>query len=87
MLKKDLIKDTINYIKAANTDTEFYYGMTTNGTLIDDDFINFVKENNFLHIAYSIDGDKETQNINRIATNGDGSFNIVEKMQKKYYHK
>ena len=83
LLKKDLIKDTINYIKAANTDTEFYYGMTTNGTLIDDDFINFVKENNFLHIAYSIDGDKETQNINRIATNGEGSFNIVEKNAKK----
>ena len=83
LLRKDLIKDTINYIKSLNEELKFYYGITTNGTLIDDEFINLVKKNNFTHVAYSFDGGKETQNLNRVFANDEGTFNIVEANVKK----
>jgi sulfatase maturation enzyme AslB (radical SAM superfamily) len=57
--------------------------MTTNGTLLDDKFIQCIKQNNFLHVAYSFDGKKETQNLNRITVNGEGTFEIVESNAKK----
>lgn len=78
LLRKDLIYDTIDYIKSIKSKTKFYFGMTTNGTLLDDQFIKFIKQNNFLNIAYSFDGLKETQNLNRCMPNGEGTFDIVE---------
>lgn len=83
LLRKDLIYDTIAYIKSKKSKTKFYFGMTTNGTLLDDKFIQCIKQNNFLHVAYSFDGKKETQNLNRITVNGEGTFEIVESNAKK----
>lgn len=83
LLKKDIIKDTINYINSKKSETKFYYGITTNGTLLDDDFIKYMKENKFINIGYSIDGMKETQDLNRVTSDGKGVFDIVEKNAKK----
>lgn len=83
LLKKDLIYQTIEYIKSQKTKTKFYYGMTTNGILLDDDFIEYMKDNDFVNLAYSIDGKKETQDLNRITRDGKGTFDIVEKNAKK----
>ena len=79
LLKKDLIYDTINYIKSIKAKNKFYFGITTNGTLLDEEFIKYMKKNNFLNVAYSFDGTKETQNLNRVTLNGEGTFDIVEK--------
>lgn len=43
--------------------------------------INLIKENEFT-VAYSIDGGKLVQNLNRITADGKETFDIVEKMQK-----
>lgn len=83
LLRKDLIYKTIDYIKSKKTKTKFNYGLATNGVLLDDEFLKYVKKNNFTHIAYSFDGNKEIQNRNRIMTDGEGSFDIVEKNAKK----
>ena len=83
LLKKDLIYDTINYIKSKKSKTKFYFGMTTNGTLLDEQFIKYIEQNNFLNIAYSFDGLEETQNLNRLTLKGEGTFDIVEKNAKK----
>lgn len=82
LLRKDLIYDTINYIKSKKSKTKFYYGMTTNGTLLDEEFAEYIKQNDFLNIAYSFDGTEETQNLNRVTLKGEGSFSIVEKNAK-----
>lgn len=82
LLKKDLIYKTIDYIKSKKSKTKFYFGMTTNGTLLDEEFIKYIKHNNFLNIAYSFDGKKETQNLNRVTLNGEGTFDIVESNAK-----
>ena len=83
LLQKNVIRDTINYINIKKSKTNFYYGITTNGTLLDEDFIKYMKENKFIHVAYSIDGMKETQNLNRKTADGKGTFDIVEKNAKK----
>lgn len=66
LLRKDLIYQTVDYIKTKESSTKFYFGMTTNGMLMDDKFIQYIKENNFISIAYSFDGNKDVQNLNRI---------------------
>ena len=82
LLQKNIIKDTIEYINSKKAKTNFYYGITTNGTLLDDDFINYMKENKFVNIAYSIDGMKSTHDLNRLTIDGAGTFDIVAKNAK-----
>lgn len=55
-----------------------HFGITTNGTLLNTERIDFFKKHNF-SILLSIDGDKETQNFNRPQKNGNGSFELIEK--------
>ena len=66
LLRKDLIYQTVDYIKSRECPTKFYFNMTTNGMLMDAEFIKYIKENNFINIAYSFDGNKDVQNLNRI---------------------
>ena len=66
LLRKDLIYQTIDYINSKDSQTKFYFGMTTNGMLMDEEFIQYIKENEFVSIAYSFDGTKDVQNLNRI---------------------
>ena len=83
LLKKNMIKNTIDYINSKKSKTYFYYGITTNGTLLDDDFIKYMKENRFVNIAYSIDGMKSTHDLNRLTIDGKETFDIVEQNAKK----
>lgn len=83
LLKKDVIKDTIDYINSKKSKTKFLYGITTNGVLLDDEFLDYMKKNNFINIAYSIDGIKEAHDINRVNLNKEGSFDIVQENAKK----
>lgn len=83
LLRKDLIYKTIEYIKSKNAKTKFNFGLATNGMLLDDEFLKYVKKNNFTHIAYSLDGNEEVQNRNRIMADGKGTFDVVEKNAKK----
>ena len=79
LLKKELIYKTISYISSLNTNTKFRYSMTTNGTLLDDDFLKFLDKNPFVNISFSIDGTCESHNLNRIFENQKGSYELVEK--------
>lgn len=54
----------------------FDLGITTNGTLLNDSRIQYLKING-ISILLSIDGDKETQDYNRPYHNGDGSFDSL----------
>lgn len=87
LLKKNLIYETIDYIKSKKSKTKFYFGMTTNGMLLDEEFIEYINQNNFLNIAYSFDGNKEIQNLNRVTVKGEGTFDIVEKNAKELLKK
>lgn len=55
-----------------------HFNITTNGTLLNDERIDFLKEHN-IPLLLSIDGDEYVQNFNRPQRNGEGSFELVRK--------
>lgn len=59
------------------------YDMTTNGTCLDTEKIDFICKN-IDNISVSIDGTKETHDKNRIFENGKGSYDISVKNAKKF---
>lgn len=83
LLCKDLIYETIEYCrwKEKQNNCMFYFKITTNGLLLDKDFMDLsLKENVF--IALSHDGIKEAQDSYRIETNGVGTFSkLSEKIE------
>lgn len=60
----------------------FNLGITTNGTLLNDERIKFLKDNQ-IHPLFSIDGGKITQDYNRPYHNGLGSFDSLEEIIPK----
>ena len=79
LLKKGLIYEISKYIKSKKYKTKFMYNMTTNATLIDDEFIKFVKNNPFISLSVSIDGYAEIHNKNRVFKNENESHSIAHK--------
>ena len=55
----------------------FQIGITTNGTLLSQSKLNFMKQND-IDILFSIDGAKETQDFNRPFHSGRGSFDNLK---------
>ncbi|MDD3646540.1 MAG: radical SAM protein [Candidatus Gracilibacteria bacterium] len=79
LLKKDFIKDIIKDFPSKYNPNFF---VTTNSTLIDQNFINFSKKKN-INLTFSIDGDVEANIENRILETGDNlSKNIIRNTQK-----
>lgn len=80
LLNFKLIKEVVKYCKMREKETgrQFRYSITTNGTLIDEEIENFLKDNKFV-IQISIDGRKEKHNANRYDANGIGSYDTVLK--------
>lgn len=56
---------------------EFFWSITTNGTLLTEEKLEFLKNNN-ISVLLSIDGDKETQDYNRPLLSGESSFDKIE---------
>lgn len=58
------------------------FNVTTNGTLLDDEKIEFIRDNQ-IHVMISFDGPKELQDVQRPFSNGGGSYDsIVPKIKK-----
>lgn len=83
LLRKQLIKDTINYAKEAEKKSNciFHFKITTNGTLLDEEFLDFCTDN-MIMVALSIDGTEEAHNAHRVLKDGSGSYAQVENAAK-----
>lgn len=77
-LRFNFIKECVAYAKLKGEGKKVTFSMTTNGTLINDEIMNFVKENDIL-LTISMDGPKEIHDKNRVFANGMGSFDKIMK--------
>ena len=82
----DFFREFVEFTKANNNENSpIHYCMQTNGTLIDSEYAQFFKDNNFL-VGVSLDGDAQL-NSYRIYPNGNSSFDDVLRgieLLKKY---
>lgn len=87
LLRFDLIKKCIEYTEKNVQDRKVSFSLTTNGTLLRDEIIEyFIKQD--VSIFISLDGMKETHDRNRKFANGSGSFDVVmakvSEVKRKY---
>ncbi len=85
LLKFDIIKYTVSYIKQKYPNRSVGFSITTNGTIINDEIIDYFKQNNFL-ILLSLDGPDNEFNLRKYQ-DGRKSIDIVmqniEKLRKE----
>ena len=85
LLEFDLLRDMVLFADdlAKKKGKEIRYSITTNGTLLDDEKIDFFVEHQFM-VQVSFDGPKRMHDRYRVFRNGTGSFDIVEKNLRRF---
>ena len=89
----NLIKDCVEYSKEKFEGKNVRFSITTNGTIITNDMMEFFCKNDFV-IMISLDGPKEIHDKNRVFADESGSFEVVmsnlAKIKREfpeYFHK
>ncbi len=78
-LKFNLIKHAVNYVEKNYYGKKVTFSITTNGSLLTDDIIDFLIEHE-IHPMISLDGTKEIHDKYRhFEKNGNGTYEIVSK--------
>lgn len=77
LINFDLIKSIVEYSNQKFLVKPLVYNMTTNASLISDEILDFLVNNNF-SILISLDGDKKIQNVHRkFYIDGGDTFQVV----------
>lgn len=76
LMEFELIKEIVAYAKEVFIGKPILFSMTTNGSLLNEEIIKFLKESDF-NLMISLDGPKEINDKNRIFANGTGTFDSV----------
>jgi uncharacterized protein len=76
LLEFDLLKKCVEYITSHVNGKKLTFGISTNGTLLNNEIVTFFREHNFT-LSISLDGSKEEHDVNRKFANGQGSFNMI----------
>jgi len=76
LLRFNFIKECIAYAKERGEGKKITFNMTTNGTLLTDEIIKFMKDNE-VSLLISMDGPKEIHDKNIVCSNGMGSFDKI----------
>ena len=79
LLQRQLIYDTVAYAQSLRLPGKFHYKITTNGTLLDREFLDFSQKHQ-VFIALSHDG--IAQDVNRIGPEDSGTFDRLEPIAK-----
>lgn len=77
LLNLKVIKDTVEYAEQV-PGKEFDFAITTNGTLLTEDLIDYLKQHRF-GVLVSIDGPPEVHDKQRAFPNGRGSYEVVSR--------
>ena len=76
-LEIDNIKKCVEYVKTNYSGRAVRYTVTTNGTLFNDEVIEFLEKEENFNINISFDGPKNLHDQNRIFSDGRGSFDEI----------
>ncbi|MCM1155834.1 MAG: radical SAM protein [Ruminococcus flavefaciens] len=76
LLNFDLVRQVITYSKEIFYGKTLTYSLTTNGSLLDDDIVDFLQENH-VSLMISLDGPKSIHDCNRRFGNGEGTYDVV----------
>lgn len=78
LMRFDFIKSTIDYIEkiCSNSSVAFEYSLITNGVLLSEQILLFLREHNF-SIGVSVDGTEEIHNKTRIDNSGKGTYSLT----------
>lgn len=84
LLNKPVLRFVMEYSQhlAKLHGKKVFYSMTTNGTLLDDEIIGYIKKHNF-GLMVSLDGPKEVHDAQCPTRDGRGSFNMATDGIKK----
>lgn len=82
-LNYDIIKYITSALSYALPKKKIYFSVTTNATILNNDISEFLKKYKF-ELSISIDGKKETHDLNRKYISGDGSHKDVVKNIKLF---
>ncbi len=81
LLNFEIIKYIASSILKKIPKDKVRFDMTTNGTVMNDEIREFIKEN-IANISFSIDGSKYSHDLNRVFSNGNGSYDTATKNAK-----
>lgn len=83
LMNVPLIKTIINYADGlpSEYDKKIYYSMSTNGTILNDEILQLVKDHK-IGLQISIDGPPEIHDKYRVTVNGGGSYDMMKKNLK-----
>lgn len=76
LLNFKLIKDCVEYIKTIKATDQVSLGMTTNGTVLTNEMVDFLISNQ-ISLLVSLDGPRAVHDRYRVFKNGRGSFNVI----------
>lgn len=84
LLNKKRLYEAVDLIKTEYLEYKemFEFSITTNGILLKDKDIDFFEGNNF-KISISLDGNRETNELNRSSLNGKDTYSIITEHLKK----
>ena len=71
-----LLKKCVEYAESKTKDKELFFYLTTNGTLLTEQIISYLREHR-VNVTVSLDGYKEAHDSNRKEKNGEGSFDLI----------
>ena len=86
LLNFPLIRETVEYVKSTESDREFLFSTTTNGTLLSDEMIDFLIKNKF-SVTVSLNGPEKVHDRYRVFANGGPTFERVFKNLTKIREK
>ena len=81
-LEFDLMKKCVKYFLANANDKKHQFSLTTNGTLLTDEIVDWCVTNK-VSLMISLDGSKEDHDANRKFVSGKGSFDTIIRNVKK----
>ena len=76
LLELPLIKRCVAYANSKVEGKKIAFNMTTNGTLLSDEVVDYLVENDF-QLSISLDGSKEEHDRSRKFKDGTGSFDVI----------